>query len=132
MSNLNSIFLDFGMQLLKNDTVKQHEIITVVLGEMLNNNQVELSENNLILLFYEFFKMCLLSNLNIIFLDFDMQLLKNDTVKQHEIITVVLGEMLNNNQVELSENNLILLFYEFLNVSIEQFKCIFLDFGCNY
>ncbi len=39
-----------------------------------------------------------------------------------KIITVVLGEMLNNNQVELSENNLILLFYEFLNVSIEQFK----------
>ncbi len=32
------------------------KIITVVLGEMLNNNQVELSENNLILLFYEFFK----------------------------------------------------------------------------
>ncbi len=32
-----------------------------------------------------------------------------------KIITVVLGEMLNNNQVELSENNLILLFYEFLN-----------------
>ncbi len=32
------------------------EIITVVLGEMLNNNKVELSENNLILLFYEFFK----------------------------------------------------------------------------
>ncbi len=30
--------------------------ITVVLGEMLNNNQVELSENNLILLFYEFLK----------------------------------------------------------------------------
>ncbi len=27
--------------------------------------------------------MCLLSNLNIIFLDFGMQLLKNDTVKQH-------------------------------------------------
>ncbi len=24
LSNLNSIFLDFGMQLLKNDTVKQH------------------------------------------------------------------------------------------------------------
>ncbi len=39
-----------------------------------------------------------------------------------EIITVVPGEMLNNNQVELSENNLILLFYEFFNVSIEQFK----------
>ncbi len=54
----------------------------MVLGEMLNNNQVELSENNLILLFYEFFK-CLLSNLNSIFLDFGMQLLKNDTVKQH-------------------------------------------------
>ncbi len=28
--------------------------------------------------------MCLLSNLNSIFLDFEMQLLKNDTVKQHE------------------------------------------------
>ncbi len=39
-----------------------------------------------------------------------------------EIITVVPGEMLNKNQSELSENNLILLFYEFLNVSIEQFK----------
>ncbi len=59
------------------------EIITVVPGEMLNKNQSELSENNLILLFYEFFK-CLLSNLNSIFLDFGMQLLKNDTVKQHE------------------------------------------------
>ncbi len=32
------------------------KIITVVLGEMLNNNQVELSENNLVLLFYEFLK----------------------------------------------------------------------------
>ncbi len=31
------------------------EITPVVFGEMLNNNQVELSENNLILLFYEFF-----------------------------------------------------------------------------
>ncbi len=39
-----------------------------------------------------------------------------------EITPVVLGEMLNNNKVELTENNLILLFYEFLNVSIEQFK----------
>ncbi len=28
--------------------------------------------------------MCLLSNLNLIFLDFGMQLLKNDTIKQHE------------------------------------------------
>ncbi len=54
----------------------------MVLGKMLNKNQVELSENNLILLFYEFFK-CLLSNLNSIFLDFGMQLLKNNTVKQH-------------------------------------------------
>ncbi len=42
------------MQLLKNDTVKQHEIITVVPWEMLNNNQVELSENNLILCFMNF------------------------------------------------------------------------------
>ncbi len=32
------------------------EIITVVLGEMLNNNLVELSENNLIVFFYEFLK----------------------------------------------------------------------------
>ncbi len=32
------------------------EITPVVLAEMLNNNQVELSENNLILLFYEFLK----------------------------------------------------------------------------
>ncbi len=56
LSNLNSIFLDFGMQLLKNDTVNNMKIITVVLGKMLNNNQVELSENNLILLFYEFLK----------------------------------------------------------------------------
>ncbi len=32
------------------------EIITVVLGEMLNNNQVELSENILIKYFYEFLK----------------------------------------------------------------------------
>ncbi len=32
------------------------EIITVVLGEMLNNNQVEFAENNSILLFYEFLK----------------------------------------------------------------------------
>ncbi len=29
-------------------------IITVVLGEMLNNNQVELSENNLIFCFMNF------------------------------------------------------------------------------
>ncbi len=32
------------------------KIITVVPGEMLNKNQSELSENNLILLFYEFLK----------------------------------------------------------------------------
>ncbi len=30
------------------------KIITVVLGEMLNNNQVELSENNLIYCFMNF------------------------------------------------------------------------------
>ncbi len=62
--------------------------------------------------------MCLLSNLNSIFLDFVMQLLKNDTVKQHENHHSGTWEMLNNNQVELSENNLILLFYEFL-------KCVY-------
>ncbi len=32
------------------------KIITVVLGEMLNNNQVELSENNLIYIFMNFLK----------------------------------------------------------------------------
>ncbi len=32
------------------------EITPVVLGEMLNNNKVELTENYLILLFYEFLK----------------------------------------------------------------------------
>ncbi len=32
------------------------KITPVVPGEMPNNNQVELSENNLILLFYEFLK----------------------------------------------------------------------------
>ncbi len=60
------------------------KIITVVLGEMLNNNQVELSEKQFDFIVLWIFKMCLLSNLNIIFLDFGMQLLKNDTVKQHE------------------------------------------------
>ncbi len=59
------------------------KIITVVLGKMLNNNQVELSENNLIKCFYEFLKYVYKGNLNSIFLDFVMQLLKNDTVKQH-------------------------------------------------
>ncbi len=44
------------MQLLKNDTVNNIEITPVVPGDMLNNNQVELSENNLILFFYEFLK----------------------------------------------------------------------------
>ncbi len=42
------------MQLLKDDTVKQHENHPVVLGEMLNNNQVELSENILINIFMNF------------------------------------------------------------------------------
>ncbi len=32
------------------------KIITVVLGEILNNNQVEFAENNLIIHFYEFSK----------------------------------------------------------------------------
>ncbi len=51
-----------------------------------------------------------------------MQLLQNDTVKQHENHHSGTWEMLNNNQVELSENNLILFFINFLNMSIEQFK----------
>ncbi len=50
---------------------------------MLNNNQVELSENNLIVLFYEFFKCVYRAIEYSIFLDFVMQLLKDDTVKQH-------------------------------------------------
>ncbi len=50
-----------------------------------------------------------------------------------EIITVVLGEMLNNNQVELSENNLILLFYEFLKcVYRAMYLAFFLTLVCNY
>ncbi len=40
IEQFNSIFLDFGMQLLKNDTVKQHENHHSGTGEMLNNNQV--------------------------------------------------------------------------------------------
>ncbi len=44
------------MQLLKDDTVKQHGNRPMVLGDMLNNTQVELSENNLIVFFYEIFK----------------------------------------------------------------------------
>ncbi len=57
LSNLNSIFLDIGMQLLKNEYSKTTwKSSQWYLGEMLNNNQVELSENNLILLFYEFLK----------------------------------------------------------------------------
>ncbi len=47
-----------------------------------------------------------------------MQLLKNDTVKQHENHHSGTWGDANNNQVELSENNLILLFYEFL-------KCVY-------
>ncbi len=43
-----------------------------------------MSENNLINFFYEFLKHVYKGNLNSIFLDFGMQLLKNDTVKQHE------------------------------------------------
>ncbi len=41
-----------------------------------------------------------------------MQLLKDDTVNNTEITPVVLGEMLNNNKVELTENNW---FYCFMN-----------------
>ncbi len=71
------------MQLLKDDTVKQQENHHSGTGKMLNNNQVELSENNLILLFYEFLKCVYRAMLFSIFLDFGMQLLKDDTVKQH-------------------------------------------------
>ncbi len=92
------------MQLLKNDTVKQHGNHPVVPGEMLNKNLVEFAENYFILFFYEFFKYVYKSNLNSIFLDFGMQLLKNDTVKQHGNHPVVLGEMLNKNLVEFAEN----------------------------
>ncbi len=49
------------------------------------------------------------------------------------IITVVLGEMLNNNQVELSENNLIFLFYEFLKcVYRAMYLAFLLILECNY
>ncbi len=50
-----------------------------------------------------------------------------------EIITVVPGEMLNKNQSELSENNLILLFYEFLKcVYRAMYLAFFLTLVCNY
>ncbi len=50
-----------------------------------------------------------------------------------EITPVVLGEMLNNNQVELSENNLILLFYDFLKcVYRAMYLAFFLTLVCNY
>ncbi len=50
-----------------------------------------------------------------------------------EITPVVLGKILNNNQVELSENNLILLFYEFLNcVYRAMYLAFFLILECNY
>ncbi len=46
---------------------------------------------------------------------------------------MVLGEMLNNNQVELSENNFILFFYEFLkHVHIAMYIAFFLTLECNY
>ncbi len=61
IGNLNSIFLNLDMQLLKDDTVNNMKSSQWYLGRCLNNNQVELSENNLILLFYEFLKMCLMS-----------------------------------------------------------------------
>ncbi len=48
------------------------KITPVVLGEMLNNNQSELSENNLIKCFYEILKYVYKGNLNSIFLDFVM------------------------------------------------------------
>ncbi len=50
-----------------------------------------------------------------------------------EISTVVLGEMLNNNQVELSENILIKYFYEFLKcVYRAMYLAFFLILECNY
>ncbi len=59
------------------------KITPVVLGEMLNNNHGGVVRKQFDLIFYEFFKYVYKSNLNSIFLDFGMQLLKNDTVKQH-------------------------------------------------
>ncbi len=80
-------------------------------------------------LFYEFLKCVYRAMYLAFFLIWECNYLKDDTVKQHENHPVVLGEMLNNNQVEFAENNLILLFYEFLKCSIEQCISIFLDFG---
>ncbi len=46
---------------------------------------------------------------------------------------MVLGDMLNNNQVELSENNLIVFFYEFLKrVYRAMIIAFFLTLECNY
>ncbi len=60
------------------------KIITVVLGEMLNNNQVELSGKQFDLIFLWIFKIVSIEQLFSIFLDFGMQLLKMIAVKQHE------------------------------------------------
>ncbi len=62
------------------------KIPTVVLGKIKNKNLVEFAENNSILYLHEVLKICLYCNvkINSIFHDFGMQLLKNDTVKQHE------------------------------------------------
>ncbi len=50
-----------------------------------------------------------------------------------EITPEVLGELLNNNQVELSENNLILLFCEFLKYVYRAMNIAFvLTLECNY
>ncbi len=46
------------MQLLKHDTVKQHENHHSGTWEMQNKNLVEFAENSLIVLFYDFFNIC--------------------------------------------------------------------------
>ncbi len=55
IEQLNSIFLDFGMQLLKNDTVKQHENHpSGTWGDAEQESWWSLSENNLDLFFMNF------------------------------------------------------------------------------
>ncbi len=70
------------MQLLKNDTVKQHGNHPSGTWGDAEQESGGVCRKLFDFIFYEFLNVYK-SNLNSIFLDFGMQLLKNDTVKQH-------------------------------------------------
>ncbi len=72
------------MQLLKNDTVKQHGNHHSGTWGDAEQESLRSCQKTIWLMFLWIFKYVYKGNLNSIFLDFVMQLLKNDTVKQHE------------------------------------------------